>query len=63
MKMEITNNNYQISNKNQSPITKKSNNLHTFGFLRFEYWNLFGTCNFMIGIYNLRFGIYLFFGF
>jgi hypothetical protein len=50
--MEITNYNYQISNKHQKPINKHPNNLNMFGFLTFEHWNLFV-------FWDLRFGAYL----
>jgi len=41
VKMEITNNNYQNTNKLQKPIKQYPNNFSKFGFLSFEYWNLF----------------------
>ncbi len=44
MKMETTNNKYQISNKHQKPINKYSNNLNTFEFWSFKHWNLFVIC-------------------
>jgi len=35
MKMEITNNNYQNTNKLQKPINQFPNNLSAFGFFKF----------------------------
>ena len=51
MKIEMTNNNYQISNKHNKQLTKIQKKLHTFGFSKLEYWNLFVFWDLRIGAY------------